>query len=752
MTIGSFVCTKCSGMLRGITPPHRIKSMSMSSFSAEEVSFLKSRGNVWCSKVWMGLYDKGRSVAPDSKDEDALKYHIVQKYEKKSYYVDPSQIQQTLSSIASSNTSNVEAVSTAASSSFIGTTLTHRSNISRPSVPQAVASMPSPLSIGKPVSTTKPNGNIPNNISSNSSAMSGIVLPPPVVDPFSSNANFPAMTLSTKQAPAAASAASSRPPLPVPGPISVSSFGDAFATLSSRPTPTPAAPAIVSAHPVPAAVKATTTTTTTVTKNNINESFANFDAVQFDSAPADPWSATKSTEAKAAAPSANATAWPTMTTASGTPAGQPKPGPHGLSPMTPANPSATQKSPTGSGVSGSQTRAAETTAASVSVADRYSALKELDEIFKTTVTVSDGQSTGASIFGSSPLATQPAVVDPSPIMNTGSVFGPSPTNFSSPITTSSHLVVSQENNGFESTAFATAWGSEAVHQSQPFKPQMQVQAPAAAAVVANENRGFSPSWTPNWGPSAATVANNTNITISSVASNNSSASKAPINPFTGASNLTQLNTSPWPTTGTSPVQNNSTSAWPNIGSNNASSGIGPSATADATSVSGGPFPAATAAPPPQTTNSGFPGFSLNSSNTTTPVAFPVPNNDPFGAAPATNIQKTENNNNNDLFAKAPKPFGSEIVDNNSAINALTQEIFGNMRSSPSLSNGSGNVSSTNPMQQQQTGNGEGFNPWASPTPGLSPFPAASNSVVPPSISTDSIFSSATKPNTTNPFL
>merc|ERR1712051_157998 len=73
MTIGSFVCTKCSGMLRGITPPHRIKSMSMSSFSAEEVSFLKSRGNVWCSKVWMGLYDKGRSVAPDSKGQEISK-------------------------------------------------------------------------------------------------------------------------------------------------------------------------------------------------------------------------------------------------------------------------------------------------------------------------------------------------------------------------------------------------------------------------------------------------------------------------------------------------------------------------------------------------------------------------------------------------------------------------------------------------------------------------------------------------------
>ena len=105
----------------------------------------------------------------------------------------------------------------------------------------------------------------------------------------------------------------------------------------------------------------------------------------------DPWSATKSTEAKAVTQSANATAWPTMTTASGTPAGQPQPGPHGLSPMTPANPSATQKSPTGSGVPGSQNRPAESTAASVSVADRYSALKELDEIFKTTVTVSDGE-------------------------------------------------------------------------------------------------------------------------------------------------------------------------------------------------------------------------------------------------------------------------------------------------------------------------------------------------------------------------
>ena len=53
----------------------------MSSFSMEEVVFLKSRGNVWCGKVWMGLYDKNKSL--EAKDDESLKNHIIQKYEKK---------------------------------------------------------------------------------------------------------------------------------------------------------------------------------------------------------------------------------------------------------------------------------------------------------------------------------------------------------------------------------------------------------------------------------------------------------------------------------------------------------------------------------------------------------------------------------------------------------------------------------------------------------------------------------------------
>ncbi|XP_003375457.1 putative GTP-ase activating protein for Arf [Trichinella spiralis] len=45
MTIGSFVCTSCSGLLRGLNPPHRVKSISMATFTPDEIDFIKSRGN-----------------------------------------------------------------------------------------------------------------------------------------------------------------------------------------------------------------------------------------------------------------------------------------------------------------------------------------------------------------------------------------------------------------------------------------------------------------------------------------------------------------------------------------------------------------------------------------------------------------------------------------------------------------------------------------------------------------------------------
>jgi hypothetical protein len=35
---------------RGINPPHRIKSISMSTFTTEEVDSLRMRGNAWCAR------------------------------------------------------------------------------------------------------------------------------------------------------------------------------------------------------------------------------------------------------------------------------------------------------------------------------------------------------------------------------------------------------------------------------------------------------------------------------------------------------------------------------------------------------------------------------------------------------------------------------------------------------------------------------------------------------------------------------
>ncbi|PNF42799.1 hypothetical protein B7P43_G13609 [Cryptotermes secundus] len=88
MTIGSFVCTSCSGMLRGLTPPHRVKSISMASFSPEEVELIKSRGNDYCRQIWLGLYDVNH--VRDTKDEQQIKDFMVAKYEKKRYYLEPS--------------------------------------------------------------------------------------------------------------------------------------------------------------------------------------------------------------------------------------------------------------------------------------------------------------------------------------------------------------------------------------------------------------------------------------------------------------------------------------------------------------------------------------------------------------------------------------------------------------------------------------------------------------------------------------
>ncbi|GLG96098.1 Uncharacterized protein GBIM_02919 [Gryllus bimaculatus] len=88
-----FICESVSvafSIWRGLTPPHRVKSISMASFSPEEVELIKARGNEYCKQIWLGLYDAAHGQ--DSKDEQQIKDFMIAKYERKRYYVDPTTI------------------------------------------------------------------------------------------------------------------------------------------------------------------------------------------------------------------------------------------------------------------------------------------------------------------------------------------------------------------------------------------------------------------------------------------------------------------------------------------------------------------------------------------------------------------------------------------------------------------------------------------------------------------------------------
>ncbi|XP_061446810.1 arf-GAP domain and FG repeat-containing protein 2 isoform X2 [Rhineura floridana] len=76
---------------RGLNPPHRVKSISMTTFTESEVQFLQSRGNEACRKIWLGTFDSRTSSLPDSQDPQKVKEFLQEKYEKKRWYLSPEQ-------------------------------------------------------------------------------------------------------------------------------------------------------------------------------------------------------------------------------------------------------------------------------------------------------------------------------------------------------------------------------------------------------------------------------------------------------------------------------------------------------------------------------------------------------------------------------------------------------------------------------------------------------------------------------------
>ena len=78
LTHGTFVCTKCSGILRELQ--YRIKGISMSTFDVEEVKSLAERGNTKHNSIYMAHFDETRDQRPNLNVTEKMKEFIKSKY------------------------------------------------------------------------------------------------------------------------------------------------------------------------------------------------------------------------------------------------------------------------------------------------------------------------------------------------------------------------------------------------------------------------------------------------------------------------------------------------------------------------------------------------------------------------------------------------------------------------------------------------------------------------------------------------
>ncbi|XP_073275525.1 uncharacterized protein [Primulina huaijiensis] len=73
-TFWTFVCTNCSGVHREFT--HRVKSVSMAKFNAEEVSALQAGGNERARQIYFKIWDPQRNFYPDGSNLQRLREFI----------------------------------------------------------------------------------------------------------------------------------------------------------------------------------------------------------------------------------------------------------------------------------------------------------------------------------------------------------------------------------------------------------------------------------------------------------------------------------------------------------------------------------------------------------------------------------------------------------------------------------------------------------------------------------------------------
>lgn len=161
---------------RGLTPPHRVKSISMATFSQEEIEFVKSHGNDECAKTWLGLWDisdpKQRASKQQSQDHREL---MVDKYERKRYYLEPASplksiaaASGTSTTVTASNMSSSTGSSSGSSGSFSsGGIIGAVSSNSSGSSPQS-QKMDNNLAALKAITLTPPTRNASSRISTHS--------------------------------------------------------------------------------------------------------------------------------------------------------------------------------------------------------------------------------------------------------------------------------------------------------------------------------------------------------------------------------------------------------------------------------------------------------------------------------------------------------------------------------------------------------------------------------------------------------
>ncbi|CAN1785362.1 Probable ADP-ribosylation factor GTPase-activating protein AGD14 [Linum perenne] len=82
-TFLTFVCTNCSGVHREFT--HRVKSVSMAKFSAEEVGALQAGGNERARQIYFKDWDAQRNSYPDGSNLHRLRDFIKHVYVERKY-------------------------------------------------------------------------------------------------------------------------------------------------------------------------------------------------------------------------------------------------------------------------------------------------------------------------------------------------------------------------------------------------------------------------------------------------------------------------------------------------------------------------------------------------------------------------------------------------------------------------------------------------------------------------------------------